>query len=65
MLAAGLLMGFGGAVAAADPDSGVSAAQGDDGTNLRLSSIHWGASRPKLAPCGDIYTRDGSHSSGG
>ena len=33
VLAAGLLMGAGGAVAVADPDSSDSAAHGDDGTN--------------------------------
>ena len=43
VLAAGLLMGVGGAVAAADPDSSVSAAQTDDATNASAEQHSTGA----------------------
>src|SRR6478609_6932589 len=56
VLAAGLLMGAGGAVAVADPGSSGSAAHGKDDTNAS------GAKKPKDAAG---VTKDGSLGSGG
>ena len=50
VLAAGLLMGAGGAVAVADPDSSGSAAHGDDGTNASGQQHSTGAKKPKDEP---------------
>ena len=47
LLAAGLLMGAGGAVAVADPASSGSAANGDDGTNASGQQQSTGAKKPK------------------
>src|SRR5882757_4932995 len=47
VLAAGLLMGAGGAVAVADPGSSGSAAHGDDGTNASGQQQSTGAKKPK------------------
>ena len=64
VLAAGLLMGAGGAVAAADPGSSGSAAHGDDGTNAPGQQHSAGAKKPKDEPVG-TDTNDGSLGSGG
>ena len=64
MLAAGLLMGAGGAVAVADPGSSGSAAHGDDGTNAPGQQHSAGAKKPKDEPVG-TDTNDGSLGSGG
>ena len=63
VLAAGLLMGAGGAVAVADPGSSGSAAHGDDGTNSGQQHSA-GAKKPKDEPVG-TDTNDGSLGSGG
>jgi hypothetical protein len=47
VLAAGLLMGAGGAVAVADPGSSGSTAHGDDGTNASGRQHSTGAKKPK------------------
>jgi hypothetical protein len=57
VLAAGLLMGFGGAVAAADPDSGVSAAQGDDGTNHSVEQHSTGTPVGRSSRLAATFTR--------
>ena len=64
VLAAGLLMGAGGAVAVADPGSSGSAAHGDDGTNASGQQIPPDAKKPKDEP-GGTDTKDGSLGSGG
>ena len=64
VLAAGLLMGAGGAVAVADPGSSGSAAHGDDGTNASGQQHSTGAKKPKDEP-GGTDTKDGSLGSGG
>ncbi len=58
VLAAGLLMGAGGAVAVADPGSSGSAAHGDDGTNASGQQNSTGAKKPKDEP-GGTDTKDG------
>ena len=50
VLAAGLLMGAGGAVAVADPGSSGSAAHGDHGTNASGQQHSTGAKKPKDEP---------------
>jgi hypothetical protein len=64
VLAAGLLMGAGGAVAVADPGSPGSAAHGHDGTNASGQQHSTGAKKPKDKPVG-TDTKDGSLGSGG
>ena len=59
VLAAGLLMGAGGAVAVADPGSSGSAAHGDDGTNASGQQHSAGAKKPKDEP-GGTDTEDGT-----
>src|SRR5262245_16862049 len=50
VLAAGLLIGAGGAVAVAAPGSSGSAAHGDDGTNASGHQHSTGAKKPKNEP---------------
>ncbi len=57
VLAAGLLMGAGGAVAGADPGSSGSAAHGDDGTNASGQQHSTGAKKPRNEPGGTDGTR--------
>jgi len=65
VLAAGLLMGAGGAVAVADPGSSGSAAHGDDATKTSDQQQHsTGATKPKVEPVGTA-SKDGSLGSGG
>jgi hypothetical protein len=64
VLAAGLLMGAGGAVAVADPGSSGSAAHGDDGTNASGHQHSTDAKKPKDEP-GDTDSTDGTRGSGG
>ena len=64
VLAAGLLMGAGGAVAVADPGSSGSAAHGDDGTKASGQQHSTGAKEPKDEPVGTA-SKDGSLGSGG
>jgi hypothetical protein len=64
VLAAGLLMGAGGAVAVADPGSSGSAAHGDDGTNASGHQHSTDAKKPKDEP-GDTDSMDGTRGSGG
>ena len=59
LLAAGLLMGAGGAVAVADPGSSGSAAHGDDGTNASGQQHSTEAKKPKDQP-GGTDTKDGT-----
>ena len=60
VLAAGLLMGAGGAVAVADPGSSGSAAHGDDGTNASGQQHSTGAKKPKDEPGGTGHQGTGS-----
>ena len=64
VLAAGLLMGAGGAVAVADPGSSGSAAHGDDGADASGQQHSTGAKKPKDEP-GGTDSKDGSLGSGG
>ena len=57
VLAAGLLMGAGGAVAVADPGSSGSAAHGDDGTNASGQQHSTGAKKPNAKPGGTHITK--------
>src|SRR6185503_9705883 len=58
MLAAGLLMGAGGAVAFADPDSHGSAAHGDAGADASGPSTAKEPKKPKKASGGTVTTDD-------
>ena len=64
VLAAGLLMGAGGAVAVADPGSSRSAAHGKDGANASGQQHSTGAKTAKQRPGGTV-SKDGSLGSGG
>src|SRR5215212_5818890 len=56
VLAAGLLLGFGGGVAAAEPDSSVSATQTDDPTNASAEQHSTGA-RVSRSPSRATFTQ--------